>query len=108
MPISWCMPQTPQIFVTCHTSPRALRFAGVPGLTLSFLKLYSPQLSHGCARAMRSARSSEIGFNGSPVNPVDRGCDTECGELETLILPAVNRLWLQARAIRQWLPSLLP
>jgi len=62
MPISWCMPQTPQILVTCQTSPNASLVLAAAGFTFSFLKLYSPQFSHGCERAMRSARASEIGF----------------------------------------------
>ena len=72
MPISWCMLQTPQIFVTCQTSPRALLLLSDAGFTFNFLKLYSPQFSHGCDRAMRSARASEIDFDDTTVNLSDR------------------------------------
>lgn len=68
IPTSWCIPQTPQTFVTCQTSPSALWWLSVAGFTFSFLKLYSPQFSHGCDRAMRSARAREIGFDATMVS----------------------------------------
>src|SRR5215210_1455413 len=72
IPISWCMLQTPQIFVTCQTSPSALLLLSDAGFTFSFLKLYSPQFSHGCDRAMRSARASEIGFDDTTADLSER------------------------------------
>jgi len=79
MPTSWCIPQTPQTLVTCQTSPSAFRWLSAAGFTFSFLKLYSPQFSHGCDRAMRSARAREIGFDATTVSLFSGRLDSRVG-----------------------------
>src|ERR1035441_3108002 len=72
MPISDCWAQTPHVFFATHASFSSVRFVFGAGFTVSFLYVYSPQLSHGCARAIRSARSRvilSIGYFSWPDGP---------------------------------------